>query len=171
MCRYFSHALFAEGLIDYTHYNQIETIKCSLPVRCEGHSGGFATAIPGRPRASDGLSHRGKERLQFFQHLAESREVELLLAIAQCFRRMRMHLHEQAVRSERHGAAAHRPHQVRPAAALAGIDDDGEVRFLLDDRDGGEVESVARVGLEGADAALAEQDVRVALGKDVTRRP
>ena len=41
---------------------------------------------------------------------------------------------------------------------------------MLDRRDGREVERIARVGLIGADAALAEHDVGVALVHDVLRR-
>ena len=43
----------------------------------------------------------------------------------------------------------------------------GRCDSFLIDGDGAEVERVARVGLEGADAALAEQDVGVAVGQDV----
>ena len=56
---------------------------------------------------------------------------------------------------------------VAAAGAVRRIADDGQVRKLLDDRDGGDVHRVAGVGLEGADAALAEDDVVVAAGEDV----
>ena len=50
------------------------------------------------------------------------------------------------------------------------VGDDRQVGEFVDDRDGGDVERVARVGLEGADAALAEDDVVVAAGQDVFGR-
>ena len=54
----------------------------------------------------------------------------------------------------------------RPGAWL-GSTIDRQVRELLEDRDGGEVEREAVGGLERADAALAEQHVLVALLEDV----
>ena len=50
---------------------------------------------------------------------------------------------------------------------MAGVDDDGQVAELFDRRDRREVEGVAGVGLEGADAPLAEDDVLVAARHDV----
>ena len=44
------------------------------------------------------------------------------------------------------------------------------MRFLLDRGDGAEVERVARVGLEGADAAFAEENVGIAVRQDVLGR-
>src|SRR5712692_11139890 len=50
---------------------------------------------------------------------------------------------------------------------MRGISEHGQVGKFLDDGDGGDVEGVARVGFEGANAALAENDVEIAAGKDV----
>ena len=93
-------------------------------------------------------------------------EIHLLLAVAKGLGGVRMHFDEQAVGAHR-DRAAHSAHEIGAAATLAGIDDDGEVGFLFRDGHRGEIERVARVRFEGADAALAEQDVRVAVGEDV----
>ena len=51
--------------------------------------------------------------------------------------------------------------------AVGGVADDRQVAEALDHGDRREVERVARGGLEGADAAFAEDHVAVALGHDV----
>ena len=48
---------------------------------------------------------------------------------------------------------------------MARVHEDGQVASLLDDGHGREVERVARGGLERADAALAQDDVGVALAR------
>ena len=53
------------------------------------------------------------------------------------------------------------------AAGVAGVYDDGQVGHLVEHDHAGEVEGVAHTGLKGADAALAEDDVLIALGHDV----
>ena len=50
------------------------------------------------------------------------------------------------------------------------VDDDRQMRELLDGRDGAEVERIARERLVRADAALAEDDLLVAARHDVLRR-
>ena len=50
---------------------------------------------------------------------------------------------------------------------MAGVGDDGQVRQVVQHRHGVEVEGVAGAGLEGADAALAQDNVVVALAHDV----
>src|SRR5690606_16759495 len=53
------------------------------------------------------------------------------------------------------------------AGCVRGVHDDGQVRELADEGEDAEVEGVARHRLEGADAALAEDDLPVAGGEDV----
>ena len=55
------------------------------------------------------------------------------------------------------------------ADAVGGIDDDREMRLGFKHGDGVEIERVAGVGLEGTDAAFAEQDVKVSFAQDVFR--
>ena len=56
------------------------------------------------------------------------------------------------------------------AGALAWIDHDWAMRFLFDDRDCREIKCVARVSFEGADAALAEKQIRIFVRQDVLAR-
>ena len=65
-------------------------------------------------------------------------------------------------RGERHGLNV-----AGVAGGVAGVGDDGQVRQVVQHRHGVEVEGVAGAGLEGADAALAQDDVVVALAHDV----
>ena len=67
-----------------------------------------------------------------------------------------MHLHQNAVGTGRHRRQGHRPHLVAHAGAVAGIDEDRQVAEFLDHRDRGQVERVAGIGLEGTNAALAQ---------------
>ena len=50
---------------------------------------------------------------------------------------------------------------------MAGVNDNGQVRFFLDDRHGGQVQRVAGRALKRADAALTEDNVLIAAGHDV----
>src|SRR4051812_32274109 len=52
---------------------------------------------------------------------------------------------------------------------MTGIDDDWQVGELLDQRHRGEIEGEAGGGIESPNAALTEDDVRIALGQDVLR--
>ena len=65
-------------------------------------------------------------------------------------------------RGERHGLNV-----AGVAGGVAGVGDDGQVRQVVQHWHGVEVEGVAGAGLEGADAALAQDDVVVALAHDV----
>ncbi len=65
-------------------------------------------------------------------------------------------------RGERHGLDI-----AGVAGGVAGVGDDGQVRQVVQHRHGVEVEGVAGAGLEGANAALAQDDVVVALAHDV----
>src|SRR5216117_3061979 len=76
---------------------------------------------------------------------------------------------EQAVGASGNGGASHGRDFVATAGAVRGVANHWQMGKLLDDRDGGDVEGVARVGFERADAALAEDDVVIAAGEDVLR--
>lgn len=120
-------------------------------------------SIPRGQRALRGL----EEGLDRIDEVAESFEGDLLLTVGEGFGWIRVDFDNEPVGSHRHGSGAEGNHEIGAAAALAGIDDHREVSFLLRDGDGGEVEGVAGVGLESADAALAQQDVWVAVGEEV----
>ena len=61
----------------------------------------------------------------------------------------------------------HRGDEPGKTGRVAGVDDDRQVRELMEHRHGGKVERISRVGLECADAALAEDDLLVAAGHDI----
>jgi hypothetical protein len=65
------------------------------------------------------------------------------------------------------GGAGHGQHAVATAGAVAGVDQDGQVAEALDRGNDAEVEGVAGVIGKGAHAALAEDDLVVALAHDV----
>lgn len=78
-----------------------------------------------------------------------------------------MDLDHQAVGTGGDGGLCQLRHHPCVAAGVAGVHDDGQVGHLVEHDHAGEVEGVPHTGLEGADAALAEDDVLVALGHDV----
>jgi hypothetical protein len=78
-----------------------------------------------------------------------------------------MYLHQKSVGSDRHGAAAQYFDEVSPSAPLTWIDDDRKVRFLLGYRHRCQIQRVARIGLEGSDPSLAEQDIWITLRKNI----
>ena len=72
-----------------------------------------------------------------------------------------------AVGADGDAAQGHRPHQRALAGPVARVDHDRQVGQLAEERDRGQVERVAGVRLEGPDAALAQDHVRVARAEDV----
>ena len=81
-----------------------------------------------------------------------------------------MDLDDQAVGADGGARQGHRRNEGPMPGAVARVDDDRQVRPGAQDGHRREVERVARRGLEGADAALAQDDVRVAGGEDVLGR-
>ena len=81
--------------------------------------------------------------------------------------RIVVHFDDQAVGSHGDGGAGKRRHLVALAGAVAGIDDDGQMAQALHGGHDAEIERVAGVIGEGAHAALAQDDVVVALAHDV----
>ena len=78
-----------------------------------------------------------------------------------------MDLDHQAVGTGGDGCLGQLGHHPCVAAGVAGVHDDGQVGHFVEHDHPRKVEGVAHTGLEGADAALAEDDVLVALGHDV----
>ena len=78
-----------------------------------------------------------------------------------------VHLDHETVGARRDRGPRHRRHQVAVARGVGGIDDHRQVRQRLDHGHRAEVERVARRRLERADAALAEDHVRVAVSHHV----
>ena len=78
-----------------------------------------------------------------------------------------MDLDQQAIGADRGTGERHGADQGTSPGAVRRIDDDRQMRLLPQDRHGGEVERVAGGGLERANPAFAEDDVRVAGGQHV----
>ena len=81
-----------------------------------------------------------------------------------------MDVDDHAVGADRDRGARERYDEVLAAGGVGRVDDDRQVAGRLDDRHRGDVEGVAGRRLEGADAALAQDDVEVAALGDVLRR-
>jgi len=94
------------------------------------------------------------------RHVAELVEGERLLAVDLALVGRGWTSTHDAVGARRNGRHRHRPDQPALAGGVRGIDDDGQVGQVVEQRHGRQVERVAGVGLEGADAALAQDDVR-----------
>ena len=113
---------------------------------------------------------RRDERLQFFHQTREAVQRQLLRAVAPGLGRIGMDFDQQPVGAHRHRALAHGHHQVGPPRALARINDDRAMRFLLDDRNGRKVQRVARVSFKRADAALAKHQIGIVVRQNVFAR-
>src|SRR5262249_3540177 len=112
-------------------------------MRCPADTLGHAAADGGRDDAK--LGHE----------LSEVGGIERLRSIGERVVRIVVHFDEQAVRAGGNGSAGHGGNFVAAASAVGGIRDHGQVRELLDDGYRGDVQGVAGIGLESADAALA----------------
>ena len=109
----------------------------------------------------------GDEGPDVGHQLFEAVEGHLLGAVAPGFGGVGVDLDDQGIRAHGDGALAHGGDQGGSARALAGVDHDGGVRFLLQDGDDGEIEGVAGVGFEGPDPAFAEEQAGVVVAQDV----
>jgi hypothetical protein len=103
----------------------------------------------------------------FFHQAGEFFGLERLGAVGEGAVGIGVDFDHEAVGAGGDRGPGHGRHVVPVAGAVAGVADDRQVALGLDDGDGVEVEGEAGRGLEGADAALAENDVVVALGHDV----
>src|SRR6516162_433402 len=78
-----------------------------------------------------------------------------------------MHLNQEPVGSDRDRTTAQNFYEVGSPTSLTWVDDDGEVRFLFGDRNGCQIQRVTRISLKRSYASLAEQDVWIALRKNI----
>ena len=92
----------------------------------------------------------------------EGGEVERLRAVGEGLVGVGVDLDQQAVGAGGQRGQGHRRDVIALAGAVAGVDQDRQVRQLLDRRDHRQVERVAAVVGEGAHAALAQDHVVVA---------
>ena len=112
---------------------------------------------------ADGLADEGDAP----HGVVELRWGECLGAVGPCLGRVVVDLDLKAVSAGRAGRVCGRAHVAGVAGGVARVSDDGKVREVVQDGDGVDVKGVAGARLEGADAALAEHDVGVALAHDV----
>ena len=78
-----------------------------------------------------------------------------------------MGLDHQAVRTDCHGGLCQCGHHKGDAGSVARVDHDRQMGHLFQHRHGGNIQRVAHARLKGADAALTQHDIGVALGHDV----
>src|SRR6266849_3194054 len=144
-----------------TLINNADSQKWVAPLLVPGtkHS---QTTVSGHA-AADG----GGDDAELGHELGEVSGLEGLRAIGKSVVGVVVDFDEQAVGAGGYGGAGHGRNFVAASGAVGGIGEHGQVRELLDDRDGGDVERVACVGFKGANAALAEDYVVVAAGEDV----
>ena len=110
------------------------------------------------------------EAAKLVHERAEVLEAQALVAVGPRVGRIGMDLDDQAVGADGGARQGHRRNERSVAGAVAGVDHDRQVRPGAEDRHGRQVERVAGRGLEGADAALAQDHVRVAGRQDVLGR-
>src|SRR5262245_21080946 len=119
---------------------------------------------------TDAASDRRRNDPEFSHQTLELRREHRLGAVAQRTIGVVMYFDEQAIASCRDRRARELRDHVPSSGAMARIGDHREVAELLHDRNRGDVEGVARGGLERANPAFAEDHVCVAAGEDVFGR-
>ena len=77
-----------------------------------------------------------------------------------------MHLDQKAIRAGGDSDPRQRRNQFAMPGRVAGIGDHRQVRNLLEQRDSSGIEGIAHRGFKGADAALAQNDVGVAVAPE-----
>src|SRR5215218_7229285 len=123
-----------------------------------------------RGRVREHLPGDRRRALDLLRVRREAVRPQLLRAVADGLVRLRVDLDDDPVRAGRRGRERERLDQRAPPGGVAGVDDHRQVRELLQHRDRREVEREAVSGLEGADPALAQQHVGVALLEHVLGR-
>jgi hypothetical protein len=78
-----------------------------------------------------------------------------------------MHFHQQTIGADGDGGARKRRNQAALTGGVAGVKNYRQVRKLVEGRDGGDVAGVAGGRFKGADSALAQDDVGIAVRHDV----
>jgi hypothetical protein len=93
--------------------------------------------------------------LQLRDYLREDLKIDLLLSIAQCFRRKRVNLDQKSVGTDRDSASAQHWNQISPATSLAWIDYNRQMGFLLGHRNCRQIQRIAGIGFECPYTAFA----------------
>src|SRR5260370_4564034 len=108
---------------------------------------------------SNAPAHRRRNQAKLPHQLAELFRIERLRAVAQRVVRIVVDLDEQPVRAGGYRGSRHGSDLIAASSAMRWIAYDGQMGELLHHRDGGDIHGIARVRFEGADAALAEDDL------------
>src|SRR5216683_99189 len=123
--------------------------------------------VTGRHGSGDATADGGGDDAEFAHELRELAGLERLRAVGERVVGIVVDFDEEAISAGGNRGAGHWRHFVAAAGAVRRIGNHGQVGKFFDDGNGCDVESVAGVGFERANAALAENDVVVAAGEDV----
>ena len=93
------------------------------------------------------------------EELGEFSAFELLRGIAEGVEGVGMGLDDESIGTHGESGTGKSGNEATCPGGMAGVHDDGQVGELLGDGHGAEVEQVARAGIEGAKATLAENDL------------
>src|ERR1035437_4382471 len=115
----------------------------------------------------EGPTHGKRDGFQLMHQLFELFGPHGLRAVRERAIGVGMDFDHQAIGARGQGGARHGSDDVAATRAVRRVGYDRQVGEFLDYGNGGEIEGVAGVGFEGADAALAEDDVVIAAGQDV----
>src|ERR1035437_6613101 len=115
----------------------------------------------------NGPAYGKRDGVQLMHQLFELFGPQGLRAVREGAIGVGMDFDHQAIGARGHGGARHGSDDVAATRAVRWVGYDRQVGEFLDYGNGGEIEGVAGVGFEGADAALAEDDVVIAAGQDV----
>src|SRR5579871_57119 len=131
------------------------------------HSYGFAYDLAGRRLAR--FLPQLDVGLEVGHQLLEAGDCQGLGAVADRLFGAGMDFEDEAVRADSHSRARNRRHQAALSSGVAGIEQDRQMCEFVQNGDRSDVAGVAGGGLKGADAALAEDHVRVAMRHDILR--
>ena len=109
----------------------------------------------------------GTDGLDAPHRVREHRRRLALDAVALGMRGVVVDLDDEAVGSDGCRRDGDGLHEMGVSGGMGRVDDDGQMCQAVEDRDHSEVKGVPHRGLEGADAPLAEDDIRVSGGHDV----
>src|SRR5579875_4004568 len=112
-------------------------------------------------------AHDGGNLFKVVHHRGELFRVDRLRAVGESNFRTMMHLDHHAVSAAGHGGAGHGQYAVAPAGAVAWVDKNREMADALERRNNAEVQRVARMVAERAHAALAQNNLVIALAHHV----
>src|SRR5271154_5295030 len=110
-------------------------------------------------RLGDAAAYGGGDDAEFAHELGELRWIQGLRAVGKRVVWIVVNFDQDAVGTCSDGCAGHGRDFVAAAGAVRGIGNDGKMRQSLDYGNRGDVEGVAKISIEGADAALAKDYV------------